>query len=69
MRYIVELPTVAGRLLFGPFDTLEAARAWCRSVRGAWIRPVIDGVEVDPAAVVAAGSVRGIEAATGGPIM
>ena len=69
MGYLVELRTVAGPLLFGPFDTLEAARAWCRSVRGAVILPVIDGVEVDPVEVIQAGSVRGIEAATGGPIM
>lgn len=65
MRYIVELPTVAGRLLFGPFDTVEAARAWCRSVRGAVILPMIDGAGVDPVEVIQAGSVRGIEAATG----
>ena len=65
MRYLVEVSTVVGRLCFGPFDTVEAARAWCRSVRGAVVRPLIDGAEVDPAAVVAAGSVRGIEAATG----
>lgn len=65
MGYVVELRTVAGPLLFGPFDTLEAARVWCRSVRGAVILPVIDGVEVDPVEVCGAGSVRGIEAATG----
>lgn len=69
MRYLVELRTVAGPLLFGPFDTVEVARAWCRSVRGAVILPLIDSAEVDPVEVIAAGSVRGIEAATGGPIM
>lgn len=65
MGYLVELRTVVGPLLFGPFDTVEVARAWCRSVRGAVILPMIDGAEVDPVAVVAAGSMRGIEAATG----
>lgn len=61
----MEVSTIAGRLCFGPFDTIEAARAWCRSVRGAVIRPLIDGAEVDPVAVCGAGSVQGIEAATG----
>ena len=55
MGYLVELNTHAGRLCFGPFDTLQAATKWARSAPGSIVLPLL-GVEVSAGEVQAAAS-------------
>jgi len=34
MRYLVELDTIAGLIMLGPFDTIETARKYLAGTRG-----------------------------------
>jgi hypothetical protein len=64
VRYLVEVPTAAGRVMLGPFTDLTAARAYCRGVRGLVIVALFDPVE-DVRRLVEVGTVAEVGAALG----
>ena len=65
MGYLVEIRTRAGRIMFGPFDTLEGAREYCAGIEGAAvIEAVFDPVK-RPRRLVEAGNSETVAAILG----